>query len=191
MTDFSTKNYPDSIRVGIDTLPNPINMSTGSALLDSHSKKVILEPSMKFNLRPATQSEKRKIRSLTYQSGRHPFGLNWHNFVVAVASSGEIIGCGQIRRHIDGSRELASIAVDPEYQNEGIGSALIEHLLNMAPRPIFVTCRSDFEGYYSRFGFRSIGKDEMSPYHRRIHSLTNTFLFILRREEQMLIMRLG
>lgn len=146
---------------------------------------------MKFNLRPATQSERSQIRNLIYKSGSHPFGLNWHNFVVAVSSTAEIIGCGQIRRHLDGSRELASVAVDAEYQNQGIGTAIIEHLLNMTHRPIYVTCRSNFEGFYSRFGFRTIGKDEMSPYHRRIYSLTNIILFIIRRDEQMLIMRLG
>ena len=48
-----------------------------------------------------------------------------------------VIGCGQIKPHGDGTRELASIAVVPEHQRQGIGTEIIARLIEGQPLPLY------------------------------------------------------
>ena len=43
-------------------------------------------------------------------------------------SQGEVIGCAQIKPHRDGSRELASLVVHPDYRGQGIARRMIQYL---------------------------------------------------------------
>jgi N-acetylglutamate synthase-like GNAT family acetyltransferase len=128
-------------------------------------------------LRRATGRDARAIRALIRQVGINPLGLDWRRFPVAVNDVDEMIGCGQIKPHGDGTRELASIAVRPEYQNQGVGQAVIQQLLAENHLPLYLTCRAELEPYYQKFGFRSLAPEEMPPYFRRIWQL----VIILRR----------
>jgi len=105
--------------------------------------------------------------------------LDWHRFVIAEEGD-EIIGIGQIKPHGDGSRELASIAVIPERRGQGIARQIIEHLLERETGVVYLTCRSQLESFYARFGFRRIDRGEMPPYFRRIIRLANLFSPMLR-----------
>ena len=59
-----------------------------------------------------------------HQGGRsQSHESQWPNFVVA-EDGGTIVGIGQVKTHGDGSRELASIAVIPARQSQGIGGRL-------------------------------------------------------------------
>ncbi len=100
--------------------------------------------------------------------------LDWHRFVIA-EDGDEIVGMGQIKPHGDGSRELASIAVIPERRGQGIARKIIEHLLAQESDAVYLTCRSQLQSFYTRFGFRRIQVDEMPPYFRRMIRLTNLF----------------
>jgi N-acetylglutamate synthase-like GNAT family acetyltransferase len=143
-----------------------------------------------FNLRPAVSNDAQAIRALIRQVGNNPIGLNWRRFIVAVDAQDQVIGCGQIKPHGDGSHELASIAVRPEWQNQGIGQAIIEQLLSEGPRPLYLTCRASLEGYYQKYGFVVTTPDEMPPYFRRIYQ---AFSFVRRLlpffRERLLVMR--
>lgn len=97
--------------------------------------------------------------------------LDWRHFLVAEDETGSIIGVGQIKPHGDGSRELASIAVKPEYRGMGIGGAIIRQLLAENALPLYLTCRASLEPFYQRFGFRTIGIEEMTPYFKRIYRM--------------------
>lgn len=143
---------------------------------------------MKYTLRPANQSDSSKIRSLIHQVKINPTNLDWRRFIVAVNSMGEIIGCGQVKSHSDGSLELASIAVAVDYRDQGIATAIIEHLLNIYPKPLYLTCRSGLEPFYQSFGFNSVSAKEMPPYFRRIHALTEVAMKIIDRKEKLLVM---
>jgi N-acetylglutamate synthase-like GNAT family acetyltransferase len=107
--------------------------------------------------------------------------LDWHRFGIA-EDDGQVIGIGQIKPHGDGSRELASIAVIPERRGQGIARKIIEHLLAQEGGVVYLTCRSQLESFYTRFGFRRIEHDARSvpPYFRRIIRLTNLFLPLMR-----------
>lgn len=144
---------------------------------------------MKFSLRSATQSDQGSIRRLVRQVRINPTGLDWRRFVVAVSVTGEIIGCGQVKVHADRSFELASIAVRPEYRGEGVASAIIDHLINISPKPLYLTCRSNLESFYQRFGFRTIQEAEMPHYFQRISRIAKVFFYLSRKKEALLVMQ--
>jgi N-acetylglutamate synthase-like GNAT family acetyltransferase len=87
---------------------------------------------------------------------------------------GEVVGVGQIKAHGDGSRELASIAIVPPRQGQGIGTAVIKALLAREPGVVlYLTCRHELEGYYTHFGFRLLEPHAYPPYFRRMIPIIN------------------
>ena len=78
--------------------------------------------------------------------------------------------------HRDGTRELASIAVTPTRQGQGIGSAIIEELLRREKGTVHLTCRSQLKGYYERFGFKRLEQRDYPPYFARRMPMINVFL---------------
>lgn len=139
-----------------------------------------------MTIRTATEADQATIVRLIKEANINRMSLKWPNFVVA-EEEGAIVGVGQVKLHGDGSRELASIAVLPSRQGQGIGSALITALLAREPGILYLTCRSQLEQYYARFGFRSLAAAEYPPYFRRMIPLVNSIgrLFRLR----ILVMR--
>jgi N-acetylglutamate synthase-like GNAT family acetyltransferase len=141
-------------------------------------------------IRPARETEAAQIRELIYQVGINPTGLDWKRFVVAVNDRDEMIGCGQLKPHAQKVLELASIAVYPEHQGEGVARAIIEYLLKDSPRPLYLMCQSSLGPLYEKFGFRSISYDEMPRYFQRISKLAGLVTTLASREEHLLIMKL-
>lgn len=143
-----------------------------------------------LHLRPATLSDQKPIERLIHDAGINPMSLDWRHFVIA-EEDGKTIGIGQIKQHGDGSRELASIAVIPERQKQGIASEIIRHLLANENGVIYLTCRDQLESFYARFGFRKIERAARSvtPYFRRIIRLTNVFLTVSRGNVKIIVMK--
>lgn len=121
-----------------------------------------------IHIRPAARSDAHAIRRLILRVGINPLGLHWQRFLVAVDSAGVVIGCGQIKQHAGGLRELASIAVAPAWQRRGIGQALVTRLLENAPLPLYLMCAEHRETFYLPFGFRRMQMEEMPTYFRRM-----------------------
>ena len=143
-----------------------------------------------FTLRPAQESESSQIKALIHLVGINPMDLNWKRFVVAVNAQDEMIGCGQIKPHGTEILELASIAVHPEHQGQGVGSSIIQHLLANSPRPMYLICESSRGSLYEKFGFRAIVYDEMPRYFQRISKLAGLMTTLDRRDERLLVMKL-
>jgi N-acetylglutamate synthase-like GNAT family acetyltransferase len=102
----------------------------------------------------------------------NPIGLDWHRFIIAVDQQDHLIGCGQVKPHQDGSLELASIAVQPEWRQRGVARAIIMELLSQHSPPLYLTCRSRLGPFYERFGFNIVSDEKSMPiYFRRIHRL--------------------
>jgi amino-acid N-acetyltransferase len=141
-----------------------------------------------YRLRPAKRNDAPAIRKLIWQAHINPMGLNWKRFVVAVDSNENLIGCVQSKRHADGTNELASLAVVPEYRGKGIARVLIEHILIDAPSPIYLTCRSSLKPMYEKFGFSVLPPEQMTPYFHRLWVLVRVFSFLFKRDEMMLVM---
>jgi amino-acid N-acetyltransferase len=147
-----------------------------------------LPTSTMVTLRPATAADTAAIRSLVYSARINPTGLDWRRFVVAVSPGGEVIGCGQVKPHRDGSRELASIVVAPQWRGDGTARLIIEHLIANHPGPLFLTCRAVLGPFYEKFGFRRVGEAEMTPYFRKLSRLARLIGFVGLESGELLIM---
>jgi N-acetylglutamate synthase-like GNAT family acetyltransferase len=126
-----------------------------------------------IHLRNARAEDSPKIKALIYQVGINPLDLNWRHFVIAYDINGEFLACGQVKKHRDGSLELASIAVKPELRNNGVASRIIDHLIETHPPPLYLTCREKLGTFYEKFGFHVIKTEDMPPYFRRIARIAN------------------
>ncbi|MBE2224498.1 MAG: GNAT family N-acetyltransferase [Anaerolineae bacterium] len=125
-----------------------------------------------FSIQPATEAHQPAIKALIRTVGINPMGLKWQRFLVALDESGTVIGCGQVKPHGDGSRELASIAVVSEWRNQGIARAIIEALIAQHPLPLWLTCMSRLVVFYEQFGFVEVdNRHQMPPYFRRVTKL--------------------
>jgi len=102
-----------------------------------------------------------------------------------------MIGCIQLKPVPRDLTELASLAVKPAFRHQGVARVLIEHVLADSPRPLYLTCRSGLGTMYAKFGFQIVGEDEMPRYYKRLQRLANTFIELTRREETLLVMKLG
>jgi N-acetylglutamate synthase-like GNAT family acetyltransferase len=132
-----------------------------------------------YSLRAATAADQPAITAIIRQAGINPMALDWQRFLVAEAD-GRIIGTVQVKPHGDGTRELASLAVVPEWQNRGVGAALMQAVLARETGPLYLTCRSELESYYTRFGFRPLARDELTPYFRRLARIVGIITVLAR-----------
>ena len=90
---------------------------------------------------------------------------------------GSIVGVGQVKPHRDGTRELASIAVLPGRQGRGIGSEIVNALIAREHGEVLhLTCRTQLQGYYERFGFALVEPAENPRHFRRRLPVLNSFL---------------
>jgi len=136
------------------------------------------------------ESDFPEIKALIRQVRINPTRLDWRHFMVAV-SEGGTIGCIQLKTVPRDLSELASLAVKPAFRHQGVARALIEHVLADSPRPLYLTCRSGLGRMYARFGFQVVGDEELPRYYKRLKRLADTFLELTRREETLLVMKLG
>ena len=127
--------------------------------------------------RPATAADALAIHRLIRLVRINPMSLDWERFTVASSPDGKLVACGQVKPHSEGTLELASIAVHPDWRGRGLARQMIERLLAASPRPLYLTCRSELEPFYVKFGFRSLAVSELTPYFRRIQKLANLVMF--------------
>jgi amino-acid N-acetyltransferase len=143
-----------------------------------------------ITLRPAMAADQKRIVAIIRAAQINPIDLKWLHFTLAVDDvSGEIVGSAQIKTHGDGSRELASLAVVPRWQGQGLARRLIEHLLAQNSGTLYLTCRSSLGELYAKFGFRAIGENEMTPYFRRLSKIARVLRPFMRRSDMLLVMR--
>jgi N-acetylglutamate synthase-like GNAT family acetyltransferase len=140
------------------------------------------------HLRNARKEDARLIRDLIHEAHINPFGLDWRHFIVAVDGETGIIGTGQIKTHYDGTRELASIAVRPAFQNRRIARQIIARLLEENPPPLYLTCRSSLGPFYQKFGFLPLEKKQLTGYFARIQRLGAIFKKLRRTGDGLLVM---
>jgi N-acetylglutamate synthase-like GNAT family acetyltransferase len=143
-----------------------------------------------FILRPAEKQDQSVIRRLVIQGGINPTGLDFQRFWVTEAD-GAVIGCCQVKPHLDGSRELASLVVREDWRGKGVARALVEHFTAVEEDTLYLMCRSDLGEFYEKFGFRSLEVDEMPKYFQRVFKLMNTPAKLGGRDLHLLIMAWG
>jgi N-acetylglutamate synthase-like GNAT family acetyltransferase len=144
-----------------------------------------------YTIRQAEITDQQAIHRLIRQVRINPTGLDWERFLVAVDDHGKVIGCGQIKPHSDGSRELASIAVKPEHRSQGIASALIEQLLEKSTGDLYLMGRSSLGTFYEKFGFQAVEGDDLPPYFKKMKRLSRLITSLDKNGETLLVMKRG
>jgi len=149
-------------------------------------------PERPFYLAPALETDFPTIKALIQATRINPMSLDWRRFRVAKTIEGdELIGCGQLKPHGDGSVELASIAVVSAWRRKGVASAIIEKLMAEGPRPLYLTCVSDNGPFYEKFGFYIVTGAELPKYFNRLRKIAGLFSALgMMQGKKMLIMRL-
>ncbi len=145
--------------------------------------------SQEYSLRPATIADAATIRQIISLVQINPMSLNWQRFILAIDRDGKVIGCGQVKPHSDGSLELASIAVLPEWRGKGIARAIINHLLEQYPGRLYLTCRSRLGPMYQKFDFQALQFEDMPPYFKRLSRLVALFNKLFHQPDHLLVMR--
>ena len=141
-------------------------------------------------VRPATAGDQAAIVHIVRAAQINPMDLKWPNFAVAVEEdTGAVVATGQIKRHGDGSHELASIATLPAYQRRGIAHQIINYLMARHPAVLYLTCLDTMAPFYTQFGFRKIEPAEMTPYFRRLKRMMSTFGFLRDTGRQLVVMK--
>ena len=136
---------------------------------------------MSLSLRPATINDQQKIIAIINKVRINPRNLNWERFIIA-EDNGVMVGCGQIKPHGDGTKELASIAVEPEYQGKGVGTLIMNALLEREPGELYLTCLRHNVTYYEKFGFRELKFEEFPPYMKRMFRFARVVMWVFRVE---------
>ena len=142
-------------------------------------------------IRPAQAADQPTIRAIVYAARLIPRDLDWRRFLVA-EDAGRVVGVAQVKPHGDGSRELASLAVIPARQAQGVGGALIYALLARETGPVYLLCMGRLERYYERFGFRRLARAELPPSFRAIGRLAAALAQVsslLGKRLQVIVMR--
>jgi N-acetylglutamate synthase-like GNAT family acetyltransferase len=142
-----------------------------------------------YALQPADESHAAAIRKMVTGAHLNPADLDWRHFIVAVTPEGEVVGCGQVKSHRDGSRELASMVVHRACRKQGIARAIIERLFAENPPPLYLMCRSKLGPFYEKFGFRAITVDEMPRYFQRISKLAGLADLLSHGGDTLLVMK--
>ena len=80
--------------------------------------------------------------------------MSWEQFIVA-KNDNEIIGFGRLRNYPECS-EVATIGVLVEERKKGAGTAVVNELIRIGPKEIFVTCV--IPSFFSKLGFHIVKK---------------------------------
>lgn len=144
---------------------------------------------MAFTIRPARQEDHETIVSFIRQAKINPRNLNWQNFLVA-EENGQIVGVRQIKVYEQGTREVASGFVLPEYRRQGISAQLMKALLARETGPLYTMVNEKRALYYEQFGFQRVDVSQLpSDFCREywIGRVVTTLLSLFRKERIRII----
>lgn len=136
-------------------------------------------------MRPARQEDQETIVSFIHQAKLNPRNLHWEHFLVAEKDS-QIIGIRQVKVYAQGTREIASGFVLPEYRRQGVSAHLMKEILARETGPLYTMVSEKRTSYYEQFGFRQVTANQLPPDFRkeyRIGRIVTSFMSILRKEK--------
>ena len=139
---------------------------------------------MSLTIRPALQADQETIVSFVRQARINPRNLHWENFMVA-EEDGQVVGIRQVKVHSQGTREVASGFVLPEFRRRGISARLMNELLARETGPLYTMVNGKRAAYYEPFGFRRVDVDQLPADFRkeyRIGRIVTTLMSLVRKE---------
>jgi len=140
-------------------------------------------------IRPARQEDQQTIVSLVRQAKINPRNLHWQNFLVA-GQNGNVVGIRQVKVYEEGTREVASGFVLPEYRRQGISAQLMNALLACETGPLYTMVNEKRAPYYEQFGFRRVDVSQLPADFRkeyRIGRIITTLISIFRKDKIRII----
>jgi N-acetylglutamate synthase-like GNAT family acetyltransferase len=144
---------------------------------------------MEVVIRHAQQEDQQTIVSLVRKAKLNPRNLHWQNFLVA-EQDGQIVGIRQVKAYEQGTREVASGFVLPEYRRQGISAQLMTELLARETGPLYTMVNQKRAPYYETFGFRQVEIGQLPSDFRkeyRIGRIVTTLLSLFRKERIRII----
>ena len=144
---------------------------------------------MTLTIRPARQEDQETIVSLIRQAKLNPRNLHWEHFLVA-DENGKVVGIRQVKVHGQGTREVASGFVLPEYRNQGISARLMKELLAREEGSLYSMVDQKWLPYYDQFGFRQVAVNQLPPDFRkeyRIGRIVTSLISLFRRQKIRII----
>lgn len=123
-------------------------------------------------IRPAMEADRTAILSLMRSGDFNRINLRPACFLVA-EEAGRVIGIGQVKRHRDGTPELASLVVAADRRGEGIGQALVRALVISHQGPLYLFCLAELESFYAQLGFQRVARRQLPRLLALIHGLGN------------------
>jgi N-acetylglutamate synthase-like GNAT family acetyltransferase len=138
---------------------------------------------MDIKIRPARQEDQETIVSFINQAKLNPRNLHWQRFLVA-EQDGKIVGIRQVKVSEQGTREVASGFVLPEYRRQGISAQLMKVLLAREMGPLYTMVNERRAPYYEQFGFRRVEVSQLPSDFRkeyRLGRIVTTLLSMFRK----------
>jgi N-acetylglutamate synthase-like GNAT family acetyltransferase len=144
---------------------------------------------MAINIRSAKPEDQQTILSLIHQAKLNPRNLHWEHFLVA-EENGKIVGVRQVKVHAQGTHEVASGFVLPEYRNQGISALLMNELLARERRPLYSMIDQKWLRYYEQFGFQRVAADQLPSDFRKeywIGRIITSLISVFRKDKLQII----
>lgn len=144
---------------------------------------------MELIIRPARQEDQSTIVAFIQKAKLNPRNLQWEHFLIAEAK-GQIVGIRQVKVHSQGTREVASGFVLPEYRRQGISAQLMRELLARETGPLYTMVNEKRAPYYEQFGFQRVAANQLPPdFHReyRIGRIVTSLMSVFRMDRVHII----
>lgn len=182
-TRFTYTLEGDVSGVLIFRLTQPVLMRWYQKQLEGYllTLKNILEASPGLTsvaIRPAVAGDQADIKALVRMARINPRNLDWRRFMVA-EDRGRVVGIRQVRVHGNGTREVASGVVLPEYRRRNISAILMEAVLERENDPLYLLCDAKWSQYYERFGFHRVRPYGLPADFRREYRIGSTVVTVL------------
>lgn len=89
------------------------------------------------------------------------FSQEWKKFWL-IEQKGRIVACGKLCNY-DAYSVLHDVLVLPPYRRQGIGSALVRHLVQQTSKPLYLACFPSKIGFYTQLGFTPMRSTDLFP----------------------------
>jgi amino-acid N-acetyltransferase len=133
---------------------------------------------MTISIRRALETDQTTIVSLIRQAKINPRNLHWQNFLVA-EENGQVVGMRQVKIHSQGTREVASGFVLPEYRRQGISARLMNELLARERGPLYTMLNEKWAPYHEQFGFKRVDVSQLPSDFRKEYRIGRIVTLLL------------